>query len=140
MMFLLRTAFWVCVVLALLPSFAPKQPASVKTDFEPAQAITAASATVTDFSEFCDRQPDACAAGGQLASAFGQRTQEGAKILYEMIGDRFARSDRASARATAEPPSSAVAKPSQDTLTAADLVPAWRSALQRHDIAPRRSS
>jgi hypothetical protein len=140
MMFLLRTAFWVSVVLALLPSFAPKRPASVKTDFEPAQAITAASATVTDLSEFCDRQPDACAAGGQLASAFGQRTQEGAKILYDMIGERFARSDRASAGATAEPSSSAAAKPSQNTLTAADLLPAWRSAPQHHDVASRRPS
>jgi hypothetical protein len=140
MMFLLRTAFWVSVVLALLPSFAPKQPASIKTDFEPAQAITAASATVQDLSEFCDRQRDACAAGGQFASAFGQRTQEGAKILYDMIGDRFARGDRASAGATAERSSSAVATPSQNTLTAADLVPAWRGARQSRDIAPRHPS
>lgn len=142
MMFLLRTAFWSSVVLALLPSFGPQQPPSVATDFNAAQAVTAASATVADLGEFCGRQPDACTAGGQLATAFGQRTEAGAKILYDLIGDRFARSGHAASPAgvTADAPASSAVKPSQSTLTAADLTPAWRGVPLRREGAPRRSS
>ncbi len=141
MMFLLRMAFWVSVVLALLPSFAAKQPSSVKTDFEPAQAITAASATLSDLREFCARQPDACAAGGQFASVFGQRTEEGARILYDLIGERLRRASivGGSGFSTAEP-STASGKPSQDTLTANDLAAPWRGTSTRRDVVARRSS
>ena len=55
MFFLIRTAFWLSIVILLLPA-----PESMKTP-EPgigaAQAVTAASATVSDMSQFCSRQP-----------------------------------------------------------------------------------
>ena len=90
MMFLMRTAFWVSVALALLPSFVSGQSKTVPTDVGTSEAATAASATFADLSHFCDRRPEACAAGAQLASAFGQRAQAGAKIVYEFVGDRLA--------------------------------------------------
>ena len=87
-MFLLRTAFWIGVVLALLPTFGPKQSAPQAAGVGTTEAVTAASATFADMIQFCNRQPDACAAGAQFASAFGQRAQAGAKMLYEIVGDK----------------------------------------------------
>jgi hypothetical protein len=115
MMFLLRTAFWIGVVLALLPTFGPKQSAPQAAGVGATQAVTAASATFADMIQFCNRQPDACAAGAQFASAFGQRAQAGAKMLYEIVGGADA----------ADGPTGAV-KLSQSTLTPADLELPWR--------------
>jgi hypothetical protein len=124
MMFLLRTAFWLAVMLALLPSFGPKASAPAATGLEATEAVTAASETLGDVFQFCSRQPNACAAGVHLASAIGQRAQAGAKMLYGMVGEKLAKSE-----GTADENASANAsdvKVSQNTLTAADLVPAWR--------------
>jgi hypothetical protein len=128
MMLLLRTAFWLAVMLALLPSFAPKAAAPAATGMEATEAVTAASETLGDVFQFCSRQPNACAAGVHLASAIGQRAQAGAKMLYGMVGEKLAKSEGA-AEESASANASDV-KVSQNTLTAADLAPAWRG--QRH--------
>ncbi len=125
MMFLLRTAFWLAVVLALLPSFGPKASAPAATGVEATEAVTAASETIGDMFQFCNRQPNACAAGIHLASAISQRAQAGAKMLYGMIGERFAKSENAEDSQPANA-SAADVKMSQNTLTSADLMPAWR--------------
>jgi hypothetical protein len=127
MIFLLRTAFWIGVVLALLPSFGPKQSAPPVAGFGATEAVTAASATFGDVIGFCNRQPDACAAGAQFASAFGQRAEAGAKMLYEIVGEKLAKADRAAdATGTTAGRSTGDVKLSQSTLTPADLTPAWR--------------
>jgi hypothetical protein len=125
MRFLLRTAFWVSVALALLPSFVTKQ-ATVPIKVAAAEAISAAFAAVNDLSGFCERRPDACAAGAQFASAFGQRAQAGAKIVYEFVGDKLGHPERAVGVAAKEAPAAEIAKASRDTLTSADMTPAWR--------------
>jgi len=147
MMFLLRTAFWMSVALALLPSFVPKQAATVAVDVGAADAMTAASATFADLSGFCERRPDACAAGAQVATAFGQRAQAGAKILYDLVSDRFGKAERTApnppgpaANAAAEAPTTEVAKSSQHTLTTTDMTPSWRGPHPRKDASAKRSS
>jgi hypothetical protein len=127
MMFLLRTAFWLAVVLALLPSFGPKASAPAATGVEATEAVTAASETLGDMIGFCSRQPNACAAGVHLASALGQRAQAGAKMLYGMVGERLAKSEGAVEDGGPASASAGDVKVSQNTLTSADLVPAWRS-------------
>jgi hypothetical protein len=122
MMFLLRTAFWLAVVLALLPSFGPKASTPAATGVEATEAVTAASETLGDMIQFCSRQPNACAAGIHLASAIGQRAEAGAKMLYGMVGERLAKTE--SAGEESAPPVDV--KVSQNTLTPADLLPAWR--------------
>jgi Family of unknown function (DUF5330) len=138
MMFLMRTAFWVSVALALLPSFVSGQSKTVPTDVGTSEAATAASATFADLSHFCDRRPDACAAGAQFASAFGQRAQAGAKIVYEFVGDRLTKQQHpagnpVAANLPAETPAADAAKASQQTLTSADMAPAWRGPSPRRD-------
>src|SRR6266404_2673429 len=109
MFFLIRMAFWLSVVLVLLPSGGAKQTAAAPgAEIGAVEAVSAASATVGDMRQFCTRQPEACALGSQAAVAFGQRAQAGAK--------------------GAKPAVTLAAKPSQNTLTPADLAPAWRGA------------
>jgi len=122
MMFLLRTAFWMGLVLALLPTFGAKQATAPAPGFGATEAVTAASATFADMIQFCSRQPEACAAGAQFASAFGQRAEAGAKMLYEIVGQKLGKADAADASGSVP---TGEAKPSQHTLTSADLVPAW---------------
>jgi hypothetical protein len=129
MMFLLRTAFWLAVVLALLPSFGPRAslPAAASVEgkgVEATEAVAAASETLGDMIGFCSRQPNACATGIHLASAIGQRAQAGAKMLYGMVGEKLARTEGAGD--DKRPANAPDLKVSQNTLTPADLMPTWR--------------
>jgi hypothetical protein len=68
MFFLLRMAFWLSVVLVLLPSGGSQRTATAPSaELGPIEAVSAASATVSDMRGFCTRQPVACAIGS-LAS------------------------------------------------------------------------
>jgi hypothetical protein len=116
MRFLLRMAFWLGVVLVLLPS-ASTQP-TPKVQVGTAEAVSAARAAVGDLRSFCDRQPEACSIGSQAAVAIGHRAQAGAKMLYEFLNDQLGPQAPEAVGSTG--------KPSQQTLTPADLEPAWR--------------
>src|ERR1700744_995637 len=87
MFFLLRMAFWLSVVLILLPTGTSQQvPAN---SIGATDAISAASATVGDLRQFCTRQPDACTVGSQVATELGYKAQAGAKMLYEFFTTRL---------------------------------------------------
>ena len=87
MFFLLRMAFWLGLVLVLLPR--DKTPESEKLpQISVSDAVTAASAAVSDMSQFCKRQPQACEVGGQAATVIGVRAQEGARKIYQTITDK----------------------------------------------------
>ena len=141
MFFLLRMAFWLGLVLVLLP-FGSAQRSPTGSEVSASEAISAASATVGDLRGFCERQPDACTVGSQVATTIGYRAQAGAKILYDVLSEAMAPRDTgalgnggtrhtagnkgALAKATAE-------RNSQSTLTPADLAPAWRGPAPRKD-------
>ncbi|HEY1544029.1 MAG TPA: DUF5330 domain-containing protein [Xanthobacteraceae bacterium] len=131
---LLRMALFLCVVLALLPSSGAKQDTKQDTVASSGQvgasdAVAAASATVADMWQFCTRQAQACAIGSHAAVAFGQRAEAGAKMVYNMITERAAPVETGSIDAAHKP----AALPSQDTLNAVDIAPAWQAP-----HAPRR--
>src|SRR5258708_38012909 len=87
MFFLLRMAFWFGLVLVLLPR--EKTPESEKLpQLGASEAVSAATAAVSDMSQFCKRQPAACEVGGQAATVIGQRAQDGARKLYQIITDK----------------------------------------------------
>jgi hypothetical protein len=140
MFFLLRMTFWLGLVLVLLP-FGATQRNSSGTEVSATEAISAASATVGDLRGFCGRQPDACAVGSQMASTLGYRAQAGAKILYEALTEAMAPRETGAVggsiakavggKSVAD--KSAGERPSQSTLTPADLVPAWRGPPARKD-------
>ena len=57
---------------------------------ETAEAVSAASAAVSDMRQFCARQPEACSVGSQAAVAFGYKAQAGAKMLYDFLTEALA--------------------------------------------------
>lgn len=89
MFFLLRMAFWLMIVFALLPT--GKTPDSDKIPQVAAtDAVSAATAAVSDMAQFCTRQPAACEIGGQAATVVTQRAQAGAMKVYEFITEKKA--------------------------------------------------
>lgn len=137
MFFLLRVAFWLTVVLVLLPSGGSRQ----GTKVDATDAVAAAGAAVSDMSGFCERQPDACVVGGQAAVAIGQRAQAGAKMVYHFINDRVTRSEAGSpAEGKPQPAHLGRSLPalrgSQNTLTASDLEPDWRGPPVHTETVP----
>lgn len=143
-MFLVRMAFWLGVVLILLPSGGSKDTsnASAKgSTISATEAVSAASATVSDMRNFCSRQPDACAVGAQAAATLGQRAQAGAKMLYEFLSERYGPQSTGSVAANGASSKSADAtgRPSQHTLTPSDIAPAWRGPQTPHKEVQNRS-
>src|SRR5215475_12682378 len=122
MFFLLRMAFWLGLVLILLPSGTTPNPAQT-SEVKTSEAISAASATVQDLRGFCGRQPDACAVGSQVAVALGYKAQAGARMLYEFLTEAMAPKDTGAVAHGAAPRSPAkveqVKSNSQNTLTPA---------------------
>ncbi|WP_315756488.1 MULTISPECIES: DUF5330 domain-containing protein [unclassified Bradyrhizobium] len=87
MFFLLRMAFWLGLVLVLLPR-EKSQDADKLPQINAHEAVQAATAAVSDMSQFCKRQPQACEVGGQAATVIGHRAQEGARKIYQIITDK----------------------------------------------------
>jgi hypothetical protein len=93
MFFLLRMAFWLGLVLVLLPR--DKTPETDKLpQVSVGDAVQAATAAVSDMSQFCKRQPQACEVGGQAAAVIGVRAEEGARKIYRSITDKKADDDK----------------------------------------------
>src|ERR1700719_1136016 len=134
MRFLLKLAFWLTIVILLLPSDRAQQGASAP-QVGTSEAVSASGAVVADVRQFCVRQPDACAVGSQALVQFGYKAQAGARMLYEFINDKVGHEP------AREPVGSLAAggrKPSQNTLTPADLVLPWRGPQPRRDADARR--
>jgi hypothetical protein len=86
--FLLKAAFWLAVVVVLLPS--PDKTTAVSQGAAPVQsgeAIGAAREFVADMGSFCERNREACDTGIAAAQQFGVKAQHGAKLLYHYIGE-----------------------------------------------------
>lgn len=133
MWFLLRVAFWLSIVLILLPT-GGSQPVP-QSQVSAGEAFTAAKAAVSDMQQFCERQRSVCEVGSQTAVSLGQRAQVGAKMLYEFLQDWLGSNE--GVRSTGSLPSTAD-KPSQHTLRPADLSPPWQKPT-RETARPARS-
>ena len=125
MFFLLRLAFWLGLVLVLLPR--EKTPESEKLpQLGASEAVSAATAAVSDMSQFCKRQPAACEVGGQAATVIGHRAQEGARKLYQIITDKRSPDHTGSIGPAGGMDGSPMGVGSGDTLTPDDLLAEWR--------------
>ncbi len=138
MFFLLRMAFWLGLVLVLLPR--EKTPESDKLpQLGASEAVSAATAAVSDMGQFCKRQPAACDVGGQAATVIGQRAQEGARKLYHIITDKTdnktEKIDKKAADKKAPDHTGSIGGADdadaslapRDTLTPDDMVAEWRA-------------
>ena len=152
MFFLLRMAFWLGVVCVLLPgSGTPTNEARIDT----ATAVTAASAAVSDMRGFCDRQPEACVAGGKIAVALGHKAESGARTIIEFVTNRMSEPDGKQAAPEAKPLEPAlttasttaprvravrtvpVAATDNGTLTRTDVAAPWHAPVP---LPPRREA
>lgn len=155
MMFLIRTAFWLTILVLLLPTDEQQQ----------GKVYGTAEAAVKDLSGFCERNPGVCATGKDAFDVFVQKAQFGAQMLMgfikektpgldsdpaapsaegsaaaESAGAKYASADRANgAQAGMLPwtvapvpaePASVKATLSQNTLNPDDLAPAWSGPAQ----------
>jgi hypothetical protein len=125
MFFLLRMAFWLGLVLVLLPR--EKTPESEKLpQIGASEAVSAATAAVSDMSQFCKRQPAACEVGGQAATAIGQRAQDGARKLYQIITDKKPPDHTSSIGGVGDAEVAIADASPRDTLTAEDMAVEYR--------------
>lgn len=145
MFFLLRMAFWLTLICVLLPG---GKPAPADANIDAVQAVTLASAAVSDMRGFCSRNPDACVAGGKVATAIGYKAEAGARTIYEFFTEKLIDRpappvEQTTASITNYPaarivPVSAQARPhAGGTLTATDLRPAWHAPVP---LPPRREA
>lgn len=129
MFFLIRTAFWISLLLLVLPfagdPVADGPNAKDRASIDAMSALAAAGATVSDVGGFCQRQPDACVVGAQALKIVGER----AKIGASAIGDYLAGDDRAAAPKPVLKQDAAVTGSTggRQTLTPADRKPTWRA-------------
>jgi hypothetical protein len=134
MFFLVRMAFWLGLVLVLLPT--EKTPESEKLpQIGATEAVTAAGAAMSDMGNFCTRQPAACEIGSQAASVIGHRAQAGARKVYQMITDKKP-DHTGSIGGDAVTENNAPA----DTLTLDDLKADWRGPLTAPPTQPTRGN
>ncbi|WP_305988786.1 DUF5330 domain-containing protein [Roseibium sp. MMSF_3544] len=86
MLFLLRTAFWLTLVLVLIPLGSEQErPAEQTAAVDPVSAFIAAQATVSDIGGFCSRNPQACETGGNALTVIGSRAKDGARIVFDFL-------------------------------------------------------
>jgi Family of unknown function (DUF5330) len=114
-MFLIRTAFWLMILILLLPNDEQQQ----------SQVYGTAQAAVKDVSSFCDRNPEVCAKGKDAFGVFVHKAQFGAAMLMGFIKDKAGAGATDPATPDAAAPASWKSSESLDTLDPDDLEPAW---------------
>ncbi len=147
MFFLLRMGFWLTVVCVLLPTGGAKQ-TSPDAQIDATQAVTLASAAVSDVRGFCDRQPNACVVGGKVATAIGHKAEAGARTIYKFISAKLIDPPATTEVAANKVPAAASPRVvpvsstgstgprlTGGTLTPADMRPAWHAPVP---LPPRR--
>jgi len=131
MFFLIRVAFWLSIVVVLLPAGPQADPnAPGVSTFE---AIGAAQAALKDARGFCAREPEACVVGSQALHVFGQKAQNGAKMLYDFLSTSSEKHDG---------PTGSTPLPGRDTLTSEDRGIPWLAPQKASNpqLPPRRAS
>src|ERR1700730_1716212 len=119
MFFLLRTAFWLSIVILLLPAD-PARRDSARPQVGTLETLGVAQAAIEDARGFCARRPEACEAGSIALHSFGEKAQYGAKLVYEVFFDKLGE----------DPPNKQVEqaeRPGRHTLTPTDVSPAWKA-------------
>jgi hypothetical protein len=122
MWFLVKCAFWLGVVVMLLPMPEGERPAHVQAS-SAGETIGVLTTALADARGFCARNPEACARGAVALQDFGHRAQYGARLLHEFIAEQLEET-----RHLVPPPGSRAAQPAAgvDTLSPTDREPAWR--------------
>ena len=119
MLFLMRTAFWLMIIVLLLPT----------DEKQRSEVFGTAQAAVNDVATFCDRNPDTCARGKDAFGVFVQKAQFGARMLMDLIngtetGEGATETQDSETQGIFEPTRLDLSG-SQDTLSPEDREEAW---------------
>ncbi len=113
-MFLIRSAFWISLVLLLLPSGQQDQK----------NVFGIVKATYSDIQSFCDRNRETCSQGRSIIDKLAEKAKFGAHILINIVrGD-----NRLGDQPTTRPYQGSVRyRPNAgvNTLRSEDLAPPW---------------
>jgi hypothetical protein len=126
MMFLIRTAFWLMIIVLLLPT----------DDQQRSEVYGTAQAAVNDVATFCDRNPETCAKGKDAFGVLVQKAQFGARMLIDLVNGTKSAGETEGGTGTSDPtqnagtnfpfePSRLAPDGSQDTLNPDDRDEAW---------------
>ncbi|MDN5927182.1 MAG: DUF5330 domain-containing protein [Hyphomicrobiales bacterium] len=86
--FLIKSAFWLSLVLLIIP-FDAGNGAQKADTVGPVTALLAAREAASDIGNICERKPDVCIVGQEALHTIGVRARAGAKLAYEMLDKHF---------------------------------------------------
>lgn len=94
-MFLIRLAFWLTLVLLVLPmpergdahAVDAVSPADPSPQLSVIDAMVVAQSAISDAAGFCGRNPETCETGLELAGTLREKAQYGAQLVYEYLAD-----------------------------------------------------
>lgn len=81
--FIIRSVFWLSLVLLLIPFGG--QGEDGKTMVNPLQAMFAAKGAIEDLAGMCERRPDVCTVGAAAVHTIAVRAREGARMAYAAL-------------------------------------------------------
>lgn len=131
--FLLKTAFWLTIVVLLLP--APESDINRATRMVgTTEAISVLSAALNDARGFCTRNPEACVTGTAAVQTFGYKAQYATRILNDFLTEKLGEGAQDNARKAINPAADEAKRAVEgasiggtSTLTPSDLAPVWRA-------------
>ena len=113
-MFFIRTAFWLTILILLLPANEGQQK----------EVYGTAEAAVKDLSNFCYRNPVVCLQTKSAFDTFTQKAQFGAGMVMNFVKE-FDGGETSEASAKPARRFSLFGNSSQSTLKESDMGPAW---------------
>ena len=117
-MFFVKLAFWLGVVVLLLPSDEQQQ----------ARLYGNATTAVERVTTFCDRNARTCTMGAEAWSTFLKKAEFGARLVGDLISPS---ARQPGVDGPQPPPVNTNGKYSQGTLSPMDMQPAWRGPGRR---------
>ena len=120
-MFLIRTAFWLMLLVLILPA----------NEEDQKRLFGVAQATVKDLTTFCERNPEVCEKSKAAMYRFGEKAEFGSKLFKNFINEVSGKPGEAS---DGNAGFSLFRRDSQDTLTNNDLLPAWSDPSRQKGI------
>lgn len=86
--FLIKTAFWLSLVLLVIP-FGGKGDDGAQASVGPIETFIAAQSVIGDVAGLCERQPETCEFGREALQTIGTRARQGARIAYGLLDEHF---------------------------------------------------
>ena len=115
-MFLIRSAFWLALIVALVPSDPVAQ----------ARMYQTASQALHRAATFCDRNREICAEAQVYWAVFKDKAAVGARMATDLVNVRMARPTLPPAHT----PTLERSLPATDTLRPSDRTPDWRGRVK----------